>query len=91
MQITPRITFEYGSALFAFLAAGFWFATYLVRLPQEIVEVDVARAENSEPKTIDDFTRLTRGLKNQSRLNAWAAAFAGVSAVLQGFATFIGG
>ena len=55
------------SAVFAFLAAGFWFWSAVITVP------DLLNTPMSGPGSITDI------MKKQSRLNAIAAVFAGLS------------
>jgi hypothetical protein len=76
----------WGSAGFAFVAAALWLWSARVRLPATIKQIDFGSIDPAEPEPIDDLRRLTNGLKRQSRLSAWAAGAAAISASLQGVA-----
>ena len=57
------------SAVFAFLAAGFWFGSALIRVP------DLLETPPTGPGSITDIMR------RQSRLSAIGAVFAGLSVI----------
>jgi hypothetical protein len=66
------------SVLFAVLAAILWFASGLVRMPSDL-QVGGLFAN----PLIPELDALPKALKRQSRLSAWAAICAGVSAASQ--------
>ena len=74
---------------FAFVAATLWFLSARVKLPNYIRHIDEGFLDDSQPKPDDDLDRLTGGLTRQSRLSAWAAIAAGLSAVFQAFAALV--
>lgn len=79
---------QVASAICAFVAAGFWLASALVRLPKAIKQTDFGPL-GTDPKPGDDLDRLTNGLRRQSRLTALAAIAAPISAALQGLALLL--
>jgi hypothetical protein len=66
-------------ALFALIAAGFWFLSAYGKLPVTIAYWDAA------PE--DDPFRMA--LKFSARMNRWAASFSGLSALCVGIALFL--
>jgi hypothetical protein len=79
---------QIASAICAFVAAGFWLASALVRLPKTIRQTDFDPI-GTDPKPRDDQNQLTTRLRRQSRLSAFAAISAAISAALQGLALLL--
>ena len=65
------------AALAALAAAFFWFQSAAVRLPPTPIAFDVT-AKND---------KLHEALQSAARLNRWAAAFSGISALSVGLST----
>jgi hypothetical protein len=95
---------SYAAAAFAVLAAVLWFLSAWVKTPDRFsVQVVMGGAlgggalgggplggGTAHPTTSPDLTHLALALKKQSKLSAWAASCAGVSAALGGIALACG-
>jgi hypothetical protein len=66
-------------AVFAFVAAAFWFLSAARKLPPIVAHWD-------ETPTNDPFYA---GLISSANLNTWAAAFSGLSALCTGISEFV--
>lgn len=66
---------RWGPAVFAFLAALFWFLSARVKFPENL---------EASWDAIKGAEELSAALKAQTRYSAWAAVSAGSAAVLQG-------
>lgn len=76
-----------GAALFALGAAVLWFLASVTKVPRELTrgfELPATGVQHG------DIAAILIALGHQSRLNAWAAGCAGVSALLVGLGVMIG-
>lgn len=75
-----------GSAVAAFAAAVFWFWASVIKqeMPRQGFELPPTGVSHG------DIATLLVVIRKQSRLNAWAAGFAGVAAGLTGLSVLIG-
>ena len=74
---------SYGSALFAFVAAGLWFWSASVQIPVfTLARYNPETNQRTAPPHED-------ALRWQSRLSAYAAICAGVAAILQVLGTYL--
>lgn len=90
-------TLTFLSAIFAIAAAALWFASAVIKTPERFaIHVVAPNSTMGQPlggnplggtyvgqAQSGDLVNLAHALRRQSRLSAWAASCAGVSAVLQ--------
>jgi hypothetical protein len=74
-------------AFAALIAASFWFGASLVRTPRTLRHLIHLRLDGEFEGDIAD---LAKGVAKQSRLNALAAVFAGIAALLTSVSVLIG-
>jgi hypothetical protein len=77
---TVAFTIQLASAGFGVTAAIVWWSASRIKTPPEITQDQAAALEGD---ILPILTRLMRGVVTQSRLNARAASFAAVAAILQ--------
>ncbi len=88
------------TAIFAFVAAILWFFSAKVKTPNSF-SIHVVKPNGMEPLGGDpiggtyqghgyssELTNLAESLSQQSKLSAWAAIFAGLSAITQTISIF---
>jgi hypothetical protein len=78
MTVTTILTI-----LFSGASALFWFASACTRVPRNVW----FQASGGGGAPNEEFENLLNGLRKQTRLNAWAAAFATASFVTQAWVT----
>jgi hypothetical protein len=87
------------SAIFAIAAAALWFLSAVIKTPEHFA-IHVVNLGGSKPigpigggyvdqAQSSDLIDLANALRKQSRLSAWAASCAGVSALLQAALLFL--
>ncbi len=81
------VILSYLSALFALLAAVFWLVSAKVNTPTAFpIDVSIVKRPNGRHMIqghSEDLPELGRQLRRQSKWSGWAAACAGMSALLQ--------
>lgn len=88
METETVVTYLNGlSVLFAFIAAGCWLYSAVVR----VKPVEGERDEHgmTPGKIVTEGADLLKSLRAQSLWSAIAASFAGISAIVQGVAIFL--
>ena len=78
---------DVAAAAFAFIAASFWLRASLIKTPSELSLFQHLPLDGSFE---GDVAKVAAGIGKQSRLNAWAAGFTAVAAVLTGISILIG-
>ena len=84
-SLTAAVLLQIGASFFGVLAAGFWFAAALVRVPGNLRGTMAA----DRSARVDVLEEMQIGLAWQSAFNALGAANAAIAALLQVVGTWL--